>query len=126
MRIIRVKLSILKFNLACYFSKGTIDFAEFVIAYIATMEGTKREKFEYAFEVYDINDDQVIEKKEIKKILNLICRILGLSDAEAQSYTETIMVSFDTNHDKVITKNEFIDGCLHDATLAKISNPFNL
>jgi hypothetical protein len=35
------------------------------------------------------------------------------------------MLSFDTNHDKVLTKEEFIDGCIHDSTLGRIANPFN-
>jgi Ca2+-binding EF-hand superfamily protein len=105
---------------------GTIDFAEFIIAYIATSDGTKRQKFEYAFEVYDINNDQLIEKKEAKKILNLICRIIGLPEEDVITYTETVMLSFDTNQDKVLTKQEFIDGCLHDSTLGKYSNPFDI
>ncbi|UJR20787.1 hypothetical protein I4U23_023900 [Adineta vaga] len=105
---------------------GTIDFNEFLLAYIATSEGTKRQKFGYAFEVYDINDDQVIEKKEVRKILNIIGRLVGLSESEAESYSRTLMLSFDTNRDKVLTKNEFIEGCLHDSTLGKVSNPFDI
>jgi len=35
------------------------------------------------------------------------------------------MISFDTNQDNVLTKEEFINGCLLDSTLGKIANPFN-
>lgn len=105
---------------------GTIDFQEFLLAYIASSDGQTDEKFQFAFEVYDINDDQLIDKKEAKKILNLICRIVGLSDEEAKSYAETMMIQFDTNRDKVLTQTEFINGCVHDPTLAKVSNPFIL
>ncbi|CAF1113818.1 unnamed protein product [Adineta steineri] len=105
---------------------GTIDFSEFLFAYIATSEGTKQQKFEYAFEVYDINDDQVVEKKEAKKILNLICRIIGLPEEDAKTYTDTLMLTFDTNQDKVLSKTEFINGCLHDITLARFANPFEI
>jgi len=48
-----------------------------------------------------------------------------LSEEDAKMYTETIIISFDTNQDQVLTKQEFIDGCLHDSTLGKIANPFN-
>jgi len=48
-----------------------------------------------------------------------------LSEEDAKIYTETIIISFDTNQDQVLTKQEFIDGCLHDSTLGKIANPFN-
>ena len=105
---------------------GTIDFQEFLLAYIASSDGPADQKFQYAFEVYDINDDQLIDKKEAKKIFNLICRIIGLSDEEAKSYAETMMIHFDTNHDKVLTQTEFINGCVQDPTLAKMSNPFIL
>ncbi|CAF1065332.1 unnamed protein product [Adineta ricciae] len=105
---------------------GTIDFNEFLIAYIATSEGTPRQKFTYAFEVYDMNDDEIIEKKEIKKILNIICRLLGFSEHDAASYSRSMMLSFDTNRDRVLSKSEFVEGCLHDPTLGKLSNPFDL
>ena len=104
---------------------GTIDFREFLLAYIATTDGSKEEKFRYAFEVFDVNDDQRIDKREAKKILGLICRLIGLSPDEADCYTTTVMLSFDTNGDKVLTKTEFVTGCLHDTTLGQISNPFN-
>lgn len=104
---------------------GTIDFSEFLLAYIATSNGRKREKFEYAFEVFDINENEKIERKEVSKILKIMCQIVGLSEEEAETYTETLMLSFDTNQDKILTKQEFINGCLHDSTLAKIADPFN-
>ncbi|CAF2555241.1 unnamed protein product [Rotaria sp. Silwood2] len=105
---------------------GTVDFNEFLIAYIATSTGTSRQKLEYAFEVFDINENDKIEKKEAEKILNIICRIIGLSEQDAKMYTETVMLTFDTNQDKVLSKQEFIDGCLHDSTLGRIANPFDL
>jgi len=36
------------------------------------------------------------------------------------------MLSFDANGDKTLTKDEFINGCLHDSTLGKFANPFSL
>jgi len=109
-----------------FFYLGTVDFQEFLLAYIATSTGTARQKFEYAFEVFDINENDRIEKKEAEKILNIICRIIGLSQEDAKVYTQTLMLSFDANQDKILTKKEFIDGCLHDSTLAKIADPFDL
>lgn len=103
-----------------------MDFTEFLIAYIATTTGTQRQKFEYAFEVFDINENEIIEKKEAEKILSIMCRIIGLSEEEAKTYTETIMLSFDANRDKVLTKEEFVQGCLHDMALGEMTNPFNL
>ncbi|CAF2088394.1 unnamed protein product [Rotaria magnacalcarata] len=105
---------------------NSIDFQEFLIASIATSEGTDRQKFEYAFEVYDINGDDMIERKEAKKILNLLCRIQGFSENDAVMYTNTLMLTFDTNQDKVLSRTEFINGCLHDSTLGHISNPFTI
>ena len=101
-----------------------INFQQFLIAYIATTDGTQRQKYEYAFDVYDINDNDVIDKKEARKILGIICRIIGLSEEDAKVYAETLMISFDTNSDKVLTRTEFIDGCLHDSSLGHMSNPF--
>ena len=108
------------------YSLGTIEFPEFLLAFIATTNGSDREKFEYAFTVYDINDDQSIDNKEAEKIINIICRLLGFPGNDAEAYTNSVMLSFDANRDKVLTKSEFINGCLHDPTLGKISNPFHL
>jgi hypothetical protein len=58
-------------------------------------------------------------------MLNIICRIIGLSQEDAKLYTNTVMLTFDTNQDKVLSKEEFIDSCLHDSTLGRIANPFN-
>lgn len=96
------------------------------MSYIATSSGTARQKFECAFEVFDINENEQIEKKEAAKILSIICRIIGLSEEDAKLYTNTVMISFDTNRDKVLSKNEFINGCLQDAVLGKFVNPFDL
>ena len=96
------------------------------MAYIATSTGTNRQKFEYAFEVFDINQNDRVEKKEAQKIVSILCRIIGLPEADAKLYTDTVMLSFDTNHDKVLSKEEFIDGCIHDSTLGKFANPFDL
>ena len=103
-----------------------MDFHEFLVAYIATNTGNDRQKFEYAFHVFDINGNNQIEKKEAEKIINIICRIAGLAESDAKMYTKTLLLSFDTNQDKVLTKDEFVNGCLHDPTLARIANPFNL
>ncbi|CAF1533823.1 unnamed protein product [Rotaria magnacalcarata] len=105
---------------------GTVDFAEFLIAYIATTTGPSRQKFEYAFELFDINENEKVERKEAEKMLSIICRIIGVSQEDAKLYTETIMLSFDTNQDKIITKEEFVTGCLHDTTLGEMVNAFNL
>ena len=102
-----------------------MDFTEFLLAYIATTAGTNREKFEYAFEVFDINENNQIEKREAEKILTLIGRVTGMSEFDAKMYSETVMLSFDANGDKVLSKDEFINGCIHDSTLGRIANPFN-
>ena len=66
----------------------------------------------------------MIEKREAKKILDLIGKLVGLDDQEISSYTMTMMLTFDTNRDKLITRDEFIQGCLHDPTLARVLDPF--
>jgi len=58
--------------------------------------------------------------------LNIICRIIGIPEDDAQVYTTTVMISFDTNQDKILSKQEFINGCLNDPSLARIANPFDL
>jgi Ca2+-binding EF-hand superfamily protein len=125
-QIIRVKKKLILYHFNYFSYIGTVDFTEFLLAYIATTTGTKRQKFEYAFDVFDINENDRIEKKEAEKILNIICRIAGFSEQDAKMYTSTVMLSCDANQDKVLTKEEFINGCLHDSTLGRIVNPFNI
>lgn len=103
---------------------GTIDFKEFLLAYIATTAGTQQAKYEYAFKVFDINANEVIEKSEAEKILNIICRMIGADGEEARAYMATMMLTFDQNQDNVLTKQEFVHGCLMDPSLASMTNPF--
>ena len=108
------------------FLVGTIDFTEFLLAYIATTGNSTTEKLEYAFDVYDINNDHIIDKQEARKILDLMCKIHGVAQGDAKAYANAFMFSLDANRDKVISKKEFIDGFLNDPTLRKLSSPFSI
>ena len=48
-----------------------IDFKEFLLAINITSAGKPEEKLEWAFQMYDINGDGTIEKKEMVEIISV-------------------------------------------------------
>ncbi|CAF0944702.1 unnamed protein product [Didymodactylos carnosus] len=105
---------------------GYLEFDEFLTGYILTTDGSALDKIGYAFDVYDVNDNEVIEKKEARKIIRLLFKITNMSENDVENYTETVMLSFDIDRDKAISRKEFIDGCLNDSTLGKMISPFHV
>ncbi|ESN95937.1 hypothetical protein HELRODRAFT_185956 [Helobdella robusta] len=104
-------------------NSGKIDFKEFLQAINITSSGRPEQKLEWAFNMYDVNGDGTIEPHEMAEIIGAIFRMVGhsLSDASsfdsAESRTKEIFDKMDVNHDGVLSKDEFIRGCMADEFL---------
>ncbi|XP_041358046.1 neuronal calcium sensor 2-like [Gigantopelta aegis] len=102
---------------------GAIEFKEFLMAInITSQKGKAGDKLNWAFGMYDIDGNGTIEKKEMECLIGAIYNMLGnqLSktfDDTPQQRTEMIFKKMDTNQDGVLTREEFIQGCLADTTL---------
>nr|CDS26583.1 neuronal calcium sensor [Hymenolepis microstoma] len=102
-------------------NSGKIDFNEFLLAINITSGGQPKEKLEWAFQMYDIDGNGTIEKKEMTEIIKAIYSMLGANEATVdltpEARTEEIFDKMDSNHDGVLTRKEFMDGCMADQQL---------
>ena len=104
-----------------------VDFGEFLIAYAATSGADQREKLRYAFDVYDVDNNKVIDELEIRQVLRSMFKLLGVDEKTTnfEKCVENIMSSLDENRDTKISKGEFIEGILADSLLLTLLSPFS-
>ncbi|VDP16820.1 unnamed protein product [Schistosoma margrebowiei] len=105
-------------------ASGSIDFNEFLTAISITQSGSPEEKLELAFQLYDIDRNGTIEEYEMTQIIKAIHLMVGDIDEENSKTpaerTRTIFTKMDINSDSVLTKEEFIQGCLSDEHLYRL------
>lgn len=103
---------------------GRIDFKEFLQAIGITQDGKPEEKLELAFRLYDIDRNGRIEEHEMAEIIRAIYLMTETDPTiitEAPIIrTRNIFAKMDSNSDGVLTKEEFIRGCLNDEDLYKL------
>lgn len=89
---------------------GFINFSEFACGIgILSPKGTFAMKVSFAFDVYDLNGDERIDKSELRKLLDaaLTENSVPLSEAQVTELVETTFAQADTNKDGFIDRDEF-------------------
>jgi neurocalcin delta len=103
---------------------GRIDFKEFLQAISVTQAGKPADKLELAFRLYDIDRNGTIDQQEMTDIIKAIYLMTDYDPAEVTEApairTQDIFERMDTNQDGVLSKDEFIRGCLSDERLYKL------
>ncbi|KAL7668153.1 hypothetical protein ACOME3_008868 [Neoechinorhynchus agilis] len=108
---------------------GYIDFKEFIEGYAITSMGDERSKLEYIFALYDQDKNNTIDKREVTVVLE---RIYDLMSIDRELFPPAIFVEQifselgDSTNKKVISKEEFINGCLKNPTFIEKLSPFNV
>ena len=99
---------------------------KFLIAYVATNSTDPRQKLAYAFEMYDLDNNNVLDEHEIKLVLKSMFQLLGVDEKNVNfdHCIENVMLSLDQDKDKKITKSEFIEGIISDSYLYTLLSPF--
>lgn len=97
---------------------------------MATTEAPLEQKLRYAFNVYDLDHNSVIDRAEILFILRAMFQLLGMTDDKSHQYSyeqcaDTIMKNLDVNEDQGISREEFIQGLKKDPFLRGLMNPFS-
>ena len=106
-------------------NSGKIDFREFLQAINITSAGKPEDKLNWAFSMYDIDGNGTIEKHEMLEIIRAIYKMVGdavelTSDDNPEARTKEIFDKMDQNKDGVLTRDEFINGCLKDDQLRRM------
>ncbi|RNA44289.1 neuronal calcium sensor 2-like [Brachionus plicatilis] len=106
---------------------GEIDFVEFLIAISVTSQGDIKDKLRMAFNMYDIDKNGRIDKKEMEKIIEAIYDLLGEENRKGENSPPRrvlkIMAKLDKNNDGSLSPDEFINGCLNDEILRHLLAP---
>ena len=103
---------------------GKIEFTEFLIAFNIRSKGTLDEKLNWTFDVYDHNNDGIIDRTELKKMFNLLFRMMEV-DMKDERYdvnkrVDAMLMKHDASGDKVLDRQEFIEGIKKDVHLKKL------
>ena len=106
---------------------GYIDFKEFLLALDICSNGTVEEKLKWAYKLYDVDGDGVINQEEMTKIVQSIYEMMDASATRptdsAKEKTMDIFSRMDENGDGHLTEDEFISGCLQDEEISKMLTP---
>jgi Ca2+-binding EF-hand superfamily protein len=110
---------------------GAITFTDFVIGLSVLARGSIQDKLRWTFSLYDINNDGVITKDELTRIIASIYDLMGKSvepmieECTSREHVERVFQKLDLNNDGIITIDEFLDSCLKDETITRSLEVFN-
>jgi Ca2+-binding EF-hand superfamily protein len=106
---------------------GWVDFREFLLAYVSTTGTDVRQKLNYAFDVFDLDKNKVLDENEIRQALKAMFKLLAVDEkaVNMERCVDNVVKSLDENKDCKISKGEFIDGVMNDPYLLVILSPFS-
>ena len=107
---------------------GEINFVEFLLAINVTLSGTLQEKLKYAFKLYDVDGNGLIDQGEMNRIVLAIYELIGENDDMTpkdtpEDRTRLIFSQMDLNGDGYLTQDEFVQGCEKDNELSSLLAP---
>ncbi|XP_035636637.1 Kv channel-interacting protein 1-like isoform X3 [Oncorhynchus keta] len=106
-------------------SNGSIKFEEFVMGLSTLLRGTLRDKLEWTFHLYDINNDGYINREEMTEIVRAIYDMMGkytypaLKGDVPKQHVDAFFQKMDKNKNGVVTLEEFIVACQEDEMMMR-------
>eukprot|EP00033_Pygsuia_biforma_P000643 GCRY01000758.1.p1 GENE.GCRY01000758.1~~GCRY01000758.1.p1 ORF type:complete len:191 (+),score=30.05 GCRY01000758.1:233-805(+) len=108
-----------------------INFKEFIIALSIASKGTQEEKINWAFQMYDMDNDGFISRAEMEHAVDAIYKMMGnlanipeSQDTPAKRVT-TLFQWMDTNKDDRISLEEFREGVRQDPSIIQTLSMFD-
>ncbi|KAF8565929.1 hypothetical protein P879_03996 [Paragonimus westermani] len=102
---------------------GSLTFEQFIQSLSSLTHGSQTEKLNWIFRLYDMNDDGVITRGEMLKVVNAIYDLLGrnteppIDENTTSDHVGRVFRRLDLNQDGVITQDEFLEACKDDPTI---------
>jgi len=82
---------------------------------------------EYAFELYDIDENGTLDRTELNAVIYGMLDMLGADRRghNSQELAKECLSQLDDNKDGHITKDEFVSGLMENYSLRALMSPFN-
>ncbi|KAF9348820.1 Neuronal calcium sensor 1 [Mortierella sp. AD094] len=113
------------FNVFDANKNGKIEFKEFIVALSVTSRGDLEDKLKWAFQLYDIDNDNSITYDEMLSIVDAIYKMVGTmvklpADEDTPDKRVTKIFSLmDKDKDGKLTFEEFKEGSMKDPTIVQ-------
>nr|XP_046223802.1 recoverin-like [Oncorhynchus gorbuscha] len=109
-------------------SDGMLDFKEYIMALHLTSSGRTIQKLEWAFNLYDVDRNGSITKKEIQEIVESIFNMISKEDQKNLPDDENnpgkradkIWDSFGKKENDKLTEEEFIQGVMDNKNILRL------
>ena len=85
------------------------------ISFALTSRGSLRDKLEYTWRLYDLDENGLLDKEEIGRVLDAMLVLLninnksGLGGETSESIVEECLRVLDTNKDGFVSKGKFLN-----------------
>ncbi|CAF1487664.1 unnamed protein product [Rotaria sordida] len=108
-------------------NNGTIDFQEFLLAIATKTQGDLDHRLIFAFNMYDMSKDGLINQKGLITLISAIYDLVGETDRKGdrdpKKIAADIIAKLDSNGDNKLSKVEFIAGCKNNPNIRALLAP---
>ena len=85
--------------------------------------GTPEEKVKWAFKLYDVDGNGIIDPSETFEVVQAILAIVSPDSKDARRRARNIFKTIDENADRVLTQSEFVKCCLKNYKITRLLVP---